>query len=143
MNQDLLRSIYHKIRHINDVSLKNYDDLLTECSATGVQFGVLRNIPFEGTTTMSELVQKVKCAASNMTALIQRMERDGLVKTAKNPEDKRETLVLLTEKGKIARIEIEPRYHQFLEQSFGRLTPEEQLILNTLLAKLEETMDSM
>lgn len=142
MDQDLLRSIYLKIRHVNDVSIKNYEELVTECSATGVQFGVLRNISVEKTTTMSDLVQKVKCAASNMTALIQRMERDGLVKTIKNPEDKRETLVVLTEKGQTARNEMEPRYHQFLEQSFGRLTPEEQLILNTLLAKLEENMTS-
>ncbi len=49
---------------------------------------------------MSDLKQKIGCAPSNVTTMIQRMKRDGFVATTKNPSDQRETLVYLTEKGK-------------------------------------------
>ena len=48
---------------------------------------------------MSELKDKVRCVASNMTTIIRRMEKQELVVTFKNSTDKRQTLVSLTQKG--------------------------------------------
>lgn len=139
MDNELLRSIYLKINHISDISSKDFTNTLSGCTATGVQFGVLRNIPEDG-AKMSELVQKVKCAASNMTSIIKRMERDQLVTTLKNSNDMRETFVYLTEKGKNTVTEMEVLYQNFLMQSYGSLSLEEQHILNLLLMKLEENL---
>ncbi len=139
MDNELLRSIYLKINNISDISSKDFTKTLSGCTATGVQFGVLRNIPESG-AKMSELVQKVKCAASNMTSIIKRMERDRLVTTSKNSNDMRETFVYLTEKGKDTLKEMEVLYQGFLTRSYGSLSLEEQHILNLLLIKLEENL---
>jgi DNA-binding MarR family transcriptional regulator len=139
VDNELLRNIYLRIKNISDISSKNFTSSLSGCTATGVQFGVLRNIPEHG-AKMSELVQKVKCAASNMTSIIKRMERDQLVTTSKNSIDMRETFVYLTEKGKETLKDMEVLYQDFLIKSYGSLSTEEQHILNLLLIKLEENL---
>ncbi|WP_010248886.1 MarR family winged helix-turn-helix transcriptional regulator [Acetivibrio cellulolyticus] len=139
MDNELLRSIYLKIKNISDISSKDFTNTLSGFTVTGVQFGVLRNISESG-ARMSELVQKVKCAASNMTSIIKRMERDKLVITSKNSNDMRETLVYLTQKGRDTLNEMEDLYKDFLMRSYGSLSLEEQHILNLLLIKLEENL---
>lgn len=137
MDRDRLRQIFLKIRRINDLSVKEFDSSLDGCSATGTQFGVLRNIPPDG-ATMSALVQKVSCVASNMTTLIQRMERNNLVVTDKNPDDMRETFVRITEKGKSTRDEMEECYQRFLKKCYGGLSEKESGLLLKLLIRLEK-----
>lgn len=122
------------------MSIKGLDSSLSGCSATGAQFGVLKNISEDGTTTLSELVRRVKCVASNMTSIIKRMEKEGLVLTVKNLQDKRETLVLLTDKGNRTRTEMEVLYQNFLKKNYQILSLEEQYILNLLLTKLEDSL---
>jgi len=141
MSKELLRDIYMKIRHINDVSVENFVDSTSGYSATGVQFGVLRNISTEGNITMSELTDKVKCVASNMTTIIRRMEKQELVSTFKNPEDKRQTLVSITQKGIDVRETMEVVYQKFLVDMYGVLEEEEQQKLFCLLAKIEESLN--
>ncbi len=141
MSKELLRDIYMKIRHINDVSVENFVDSTSGYSATGVQFGVLRNIPNDGSITMSELTDKVNCVASNMTTIIRRMEKQELVSTFKNPEDKRQTLVSLTQKGISVRKTMEVTYQKFLFDMYGVLNEEEQKMLFCLLAKIEENLN--
>lgn len=141
MSKELLRDIHMKIRHINDVSVENFVDSTSGYSATGVQFGVLRNIPNDGSITMSELTDKVKCVASNMTTIIRRMEKQELVNTFKNPEDKRQTLVSLTQKGISVRKTMEVTYQKFLFDMYGVLNEEEQKMLFCLLTKIEENLN--
>lgn len=140
MSKDLLRNIYMKIRHINDVSVNNFVSSTSGYNATGVQFGVLRNIPFEGSITMSELKDKVRCVASNMTTIIRRMEKQELVVTFKNHTDKRQTLVSLTQKGIDVVNTMDIAYHSFLFDMYGALDDKEQEILHNLLTKIEENL---
>lgn len=140
MSKDLLRNIYMEIRHINDVSVNNFVSSTSGYNATGVQFGVLRNIPFEGSITMSELKDKVRCVASNMTTIIRRMEKQELVVTFKNYTDKRQTLVSLTQKGIDVINTMDIAYHGFLFDMYGVLDDKEQKILHDLLTKIEENL---
>lgn len=140
MSKDLLSNIYMKVRHINDVSVNNFVSSTSSYDATGVQFRVLRNIPFEGSITMSELKDKVRCVASNMTTIIRRMEKQGLVVTFKNSTDKRQTLVSLTQKGIDVIDAMDIAYHGFLFDMYGVLNDEEQEILHNLLTKIEENL---
>ncbi|MBC2582270.1 MarR family winged helix-turn-helix transcriptional regulator [Clostridium sp. DJ247] len=141
MSKELLRNIYMKIRHINDASVNSFVNATSGYDATGVQFGVLRNIPLEGSITMSELTDKVKCVASNMTTIIRRMEKQELVVTFRNSADKRQTLVSLTQKGIDVRTTMEVAYQSFLFDMYGVLSDEEQEILYSLLAKIEENLN--
>ncbi|OOM74720.1 HTH-type transcriptional regulator MhqR [Clostridium puniceum] len=141
MSNDLLRNIYMKIRHINDASVNKFVNSTSGYNATGVQFGVLKNIPLEGSITMSELKDKVRCVASNMTTIIRRMEKQELVVTFKNSADKRQTLVSITQKGIDVRNTMDIAYKSFLFGMYGVLNHEEQNILNNLLTKIEENLN--
>lgn len=138
MSKELLHNIYIRVRHINDVPVSKFVISNEGCGATVVQFGVMRNIPSKGTITMSNLTEKVRCVASNMTTIIRRMEKQQLVVTFKNPEDKRQTLVSLTENGIKIREAMENKYERFLEDMYGVLNEEEQNTLCYLLKKIED-----
>lgn len=132
---DLLRSIYVGIHDVFDASIKGMSQAIKEFGITPAQLGVLVNIPERG-ATMSELIQKIGCAPSNMTSIIRRMERDGFVYTGRNPDDQRETLVYLTPVGQSLLEKIHPAYNAFLERSYGHLSTAEQMMLSELLGKV-------
>ncbi len=141
MPHEALRKIHMKIRHINDITVNHFVTSTSGFDATGVQFGVLRNIPTDGSITMSELTGRVHCVASNMTTIIQRMQKQALVTAVKSPSDKRQTLVSLTPKGIEVRIEMEQAYQKFLFDMYGVLEKDEQETLYKLLAKIEESLN--
>ena len=141
MSENLLRDIYMKIRYIDYVSINSFAKSTSGYEATGVQFGVLRNIPLEGTITMSELSDKVKCVASNTTTIVRRMEKQALIVTYKNPLDKRQTMVSLTQKGIDVRNTMEDAYQSFLSETYGFLNFSERELLNNLLNKIEDNLN--
>lgn len=133
-SSDLLRQIYLELRNVHDLSVKLFSKKTSEFGVTVTQFGIMRTMPEDGHTCMSQLIHQVGCVPSNMTAIIQRMERDEQVSTYKNPSDNRETLVRLTKKGLDMRRELEPMYQSFLEECFGHLDlTERQQFLHLLL----------
>ncbi|MFC3885965.1 MarR family winged helix-turn-helix transcriptional regulator [Bacillus songklensis] len=140
MNFDKLRNIYLTIRDVNNLSQKNFAQLLENKGITPVQFGILNNLSCDEKVTMTKLYKLVGCVPSNMTTLIKRMVRDGLVETAKNPQDQRETLVFLTKKGETLRESLFDLYDSFLKQNYAGLTCEEQVTLSALLNKLEKSL---
>ena len=72
----------------------------------------------------------------SLSELIMKLERDGLLLRSKNPEDRRETLVSLTEAGRQRAAEYEQQ-RRFREEDFlAPLTAEERSTLTGLLRKL-------
>lgn len=141
MNKELRREIFAKLRNMYHLSQKNLGNSMSSLDLSPVQFGIVQSLPVDKSISMSALIARVGCVPSNMTTMIQRMKRDGLVETRKNLEDQRETLVSLTEKGIKIKKDIIPLYEQFLEEYYGSLSLEELIQLNDLLSKLEKGME--
>ncbi|QKW11195.1 MarR family transcriptional regulator [Streptomyces sp. NA04227] len=55
-----------------------------------------------GTATMRELATALSCDASNVTGVVDRLERRGLVNREPSPTDRRVKHVLLTDEGRRA-----------------------------------------
>lgn len=142
VQRELCRRTFLEFRQVHDQMMKVFSKKTAQVGATPAQVGVLRCIPLDGKLSMSDLIRQVGCAPSNMTAIIQRMERDNLVQTAKNPQDQRENLVCLTEKGKDMRNSLDPVYQEFLQDVFGRLTEEELEVFRSILAKLKNSINA-
>lgn len=140
MHTEKLRQLYLKIRDVNNLSQKHFSQILEDKGITPVQFGVLVTLTDHEAMTMTKLYKLVGCVPSNMTTLINRMVREQLVKTTKNPEDQRQTLVFLTQKGMELRNSLTSLYHSFLESNFKSLNDKEQEILLELLLKLEKDL---
>ena len=72
----------------------------------------------------------------SLSELIMKLERDGLLLRSKNPEDRRETLVSLTEAGRQRAAEFEQQRRRREEDFLAPLTAEERSTLTGLLRKL-------
>ena len=87
---------------------------------------------------LGELAGKLACVKSNVTQLVDRLEADGLVSRAPDPNDRRSRLAVLTAAGRKA-FESGARVQQQAErEAFGGLNNEEAHQLKALIEKLQK-----
>ena len=84
---------------------------------------------------MSRLARTLSCDASNVTGLVDRLEREGLIERQSSPEDRRVKVLALTPAGSRVRGELLRRVTD-RPQPLARLTPEERKALVRILEKL-------
>jgi DNA-binding MarR family transcriptional regulator len=88
---------------------------------------------------LGELASRLSCVKSNVTQLIDRLEADGLVERAPDPNDRRSRLAVLTPAGRKA-FEEGTRIQQDAERdAFSGLTADESHQLAALISKLHQT----
>jgi len=85
---------------------------------------------------LGHLAERLACVKSNVTQLVDRLEADGLVVRAADPNDRRSRLAVITEDGKIAYARGAQIQQQAEREIFGALSREESSALHTLLAKI-------
>ena len=86
--------------------------------------------------TPTALFEAAMMSSGGMTARIDRLEKAGLVERRPHPSDRRATLVRLTDKGFDLIDSIMPSHQDTAREALAGLSPEEQMTLNTLLARL-------
>jgi DNA-binding MarR family transcriptional regulator len=79
----------------------------------------------------------LSCVKSNVTQLIDRLEADGLVSRASDPNDRRSRIAVLTDAGRTAHEKGRRIQEQSERDLFGALTESESATLQALLAKLK------
>ncbi len=122
------------------------DWLIPKFEEFGVQIGefdVLATLrrsapPYELTPTA--LFETAMVSSGGMTSRLDRLERQGLVARRPNPEDRRGTLVGLTEKGLALMDTLVPAHIENENAALKGLTRAEQERLNSLLAKLVQSL---
>ncbi len=102
-------------------------------------FTVLRTLRQSGPTSAKRLTAALACTHSNITGIVDRLERDGWVKRTRSTEDRRVIFLKLTEKGEQIG-EIEEGLHQFLTLSLGNWFGEAHPLFERLQA-LETLME--
>jgi MarR family 2-MHQ and catechol resistance regulon transcriptional repressor len=108
------------------------------------QFAVLEALYHLGPMTQGEVSQKVLKSGSNMTTVIDNLERDGLVRRERDANDRRVIHVHLTEAGSNRIETVFPDHVAALLEEFGVLSAREQEMLGVLCKKLgtRKTQDS-
>ncbi len=90
-----------------------------------------------GRLRMSELADAVLLSKSGITRLVDRMERDGLVKREHCPTDRRAMYATITSAGKRALTRARPVHLRGVAEHFARhLTPEETKTLAAALGRM-------
>jgi MarR family 2-MHQ and catechol resistance regulon transcriptional repressor len=103
---------------------------------TPSQFAVLEALYHLGPLTQGEVSAKVLKSVSNLTTVIDNLERDGWVQRQRGREDRRLVYVHLTEAG-MGKIEaVLPGHVAALVEELGVLTESEQELLASLCKKL-------
>ena len=86
---------------------------------------------------LGQLAERLSCVKSNVTQLVDRLEADGLVSRAADPNDRRSRLAVLTAAGKKAYAKGSDIQAQAEKELFSALSADESKKLHELLEKLQ------
>ena len=100
------------------------------------QFGVLESLYHLGPMRQSEIGAKLLRSGSNITLVVDNLERDGLVRRARDRDDRRVVNVSLTDAGRELIEGIFPAHVEAVVEEMAVLSPEEQAELGRLCKKL-------
>jgi DNA-binding MarR family transcriptional regulator len=131
---EALLSLYHTASRIN----KRADEFLRAHRLTDVQFNLMLLLLYQGGEngglTQVELSRMMLVNRANITSLVDRMERGGLVRRTAMPGDRRCNVVRLTDKGRRLITEVEGDYAREVARIMGALSKGE---LKDLVKDLE------
>src|SRR5512134_2335199 len=89
------------------------ESLLVEKGLSPQRLRILGSIHERGPRIMSELKKELGVTATNVTALVDSLEKDGLVVRTRHPTDRRATVIELSSK---VMTELSPRCTEYKEQ---------------------------
>jgi DNA-binding MarR family transcriptional regulator len=92
---------------------------------TGAQFNILNLLAYrDGRMDQAALVDLLLVGKSSISIVLNRMVRASLVTREEHPKDRRQTVLLLTAKGRALWRKASPRYEAGVEEVFGALKKE-------------------
>jgi DNA-binding MarR family transcriptional regulator len=104
------------------------------------RFDLLANLAREDGQTLASLSRSMLVTAGNLTGLVDRAARDGLVERRADPDDRRAWRVHITPKGQRAFRNAERRHAARVSKLFEAFTPAELGALVRLLDKLRAAL---
>lgn len=135
MEDSLPINTYQTLKHAYNTIKKELHEKLADSGITWPQFHALYHIEQNG-TPVNELARELKCNASNMTGLIDRMIENNWVYREHSEKDRRVWLVKLTDKGIDLKARMMPLYNKNISERMSILDERELATLKTLLEKL-------
>lgn len=114
-----------------------YGDLTTAATTQGLTYSQAKalNVLRQGPAPMRSLAATLRCDASNITGIIDRLEARGFVRREPSPTDRRVKNVVLAEDGAAAVETLRAGMHA-THESLDALSEEERATLQSLLTRL-------
>jgi len=125
-----------KLTRCNNSFLARLAERNTLGDLTFSQFAVLEALYHLGSMTQGEVSSKILKSTSNITTVIDNLERDGLVCRERDTEDRRVIHIHLTEAGTSKLEAVLPGHVSALVEEFSILSASEQKTLGALCKKL-------
>jgi DNA-binding MarR family transcriptional regulator len=104
------------------------------------RFDLLANLEREDGQTLAALSRRMLVTAGNLTGLVDRAERDGVVERRPDPGDRRLSRVFLTAKGRELVHGLIPVHAAHVSELLASLDAGERRELRRLLGKLRESL---
>lgn len=123
-------------RSMSALSGKLLPPLQKEFGITESQLGVLEALHHLGPLAQGQICQKILRSGSNVTTVVDNLERDGLVRRDRDVADRRVQVVSLTATGAELIARAFPSHARRVTELMSSLTPEEQRELGRLCGKL-------
>jgi DNA-binding MarR family transcriptional regulator len=126
------------VLHTSSVLESRVEAKLSEIGLSLAKLAALHRLSEAGESLpLGQLAERLSCVKSNVTQLVDRLEADGLVSRAADPNDRRSRLAVLTATGREAYAKGRKIQVDAEEALFGALTADESATLHMLLAKLQ------
>jgi MarR family 2-MHQ and catechol resistance regulon transcriptional repressor len=123
-------------RAVNVIGARLNPALLREHRLTETQFGVLEALHHKGPMAQARLCEKLLVSGSNLTTVVDNLERRDWVRRLADPDDRRAHRVELTPTGRQIISRAFPGHATRITEVLQHLTREEQLELGRLCRKL-------
>jgi DNA-binding MarR family transcriptional regulator len=124
-------SVARQLRHTSQETLAPWD-------ITPSHLRALRVLMRHGVIRLSELSEHLHIAARSTTEVVDALETRGLVERRRDPEDRRATLVAVTEHGTSVLDAIRAARGTEAERVFGRLNQTDRAHLARILGTLRD-----
>ena len=131
------------IRDIHKYLVEFTKGSLKENGLTKQRFLVLWYIIKNQPVNMSYLHDKMYMANSTLTVIVDRLVEDDLLNRYRNPKDRREVLLELTDKGSNILSKLLNTRHSFLEKALEDLSEEQIDNFNNLLYVVLNNLEDM
>lgn len=119
-------------------AFRSYDDAhIRQLGLTPSQFDVISTLGNTPGMTFNKLAEKTLTTKGELTGIIDRLEKKGLVRREVPPEDRRSFLAILTPEGERVFAETFPAHIAHLKQRFGHLDQQELEQLRVALEKIK------
>ena len=127
---------YVKLMRASRSVLAQIEPGLAARGLTPTQLGVLEALLHQGAMTHRDLGRKVLTSAGNMTDVVDKLERRGLVRRVRDQADRRAVRVELTDAGQALIQEVFPRHAADIARVMAGLAPADLRQLGALLRAL-------
>lgn len=108
----------------------------SEHDLTFNQFKVLEVLYHRGDLGIGEITKLTLSTPGNITVVVKNLKRDGWITSIVNPNDKRGSILSITQKGKDKMKSLFPQHAQNIFEYMGVLDDEELKTLYSLLKKV-------
>ena len=133
-----LDTIIKLIRSLNSVQARLTPQLQKDFGVTESQFGVMDALLHLGPLSQGQICEKILRSGSNVTTVVDNLERDGLVTRVRDEADRRVQIVQLTAKGRSLILEAFPAHVTRVTALMSALSADEQRELGRICRKLGE-----
>ena len=141
-NELLIKEIVSAIRKfVRAVSLDSFQ-MSRKFGLTSSQSGVLRTLVKEGPLSSASLSRRLYVTPSNITGIIDRLEKKGLVERTRKEGDRRIALIKLTESGAELSNSLPDPIEKKLIYELADLEPEHVRILALVMNQILNLMDA-
>lgn len=124
--RDLFRFLETEFREGAGVEMSYYDVMLHVSEG-------------DGGRRMTDLAEAVVMSKSGLTALVDRMEKEGLVERRPDPDDRRVTRIALTDRGEERFAEVSRHHRGVVRRVFtSRVSEEEARVVIDVLGRVRE-----
>ncbi|TKC15717.1 MarR family winged helix-turn-helix transcriptional regulator [Robertmurraya kyonggiensis] len=136
----IVADIEKDLRYISGIVKQKGREILSNYTITPPQFVALQWLFEEGDMTIGELSNKMYLAFSTTTDLVDRMERNELVKRVKDPKDRRVVRIHLLAEGERIIDEVIKKRQVYLQEVLKNHSDEEVVTLKDNLMRLHQDM---
>ncbi len=133
-DETLSESFWSAARRLRETS----QEVLVPWDITPSQLRALRILGRHGTMRLSTMSEHLRIAPRSTTEVVDTLESRGLVERRPDPDDRRATLVALTEHGTSVLDAIRAARGTEAERIFGRLSQTDRAHLARILRKLRD-----
>lgn len=141
-NELVIKEIVDAIRRLYRAVYLDSAKMSRQFGLTGSQSGVLRNLVAHGPLSSAALSRRLYVTPSNITGVIDRLERKGLVERVRKEGDRRIALITLTEKGdELSKLLPDPIEKKLISE-LGDLEPEHVELLSMAMNQVLNLIDT-